>query len=241
MTDVFSLPSLFFGIYLSIPMLLGCYLLFGFNSSYESLMKAQRLAGILMLLNAVYLIVRTALVANLGFNHPVLKYYLFIIDSVMLTVFALIPYTVIRERYPKWWMFVLTLTPLLLIPVVVFTNEDWVAVWSHLFPIIVAVIVLYLSYIYAREADKKLFEYYADPELHEKSWIIWVSAGFIVVTVASFLRYLFPGFTWYNLFANCMWCALQISVFWMLTRQKPLRGGVGAPLERKPRTITTLL
>jgi len=224
MTNAFNLPSLFFGIYLIIPLILGCFLLFGVHTTKGSLTKAQRLAGALLLSDALYLLIRTMLIANFGLHNSALRLSFFIMDSTMLTIFALIPYTVVTEQYPKWWMYILSISPAALIPIIHYTQTPQLATWSHLIPIIGATTVLFLSLKYAREADKGLKDTYANPEIHEKSWIITICVLFIIVTIASFFRYLLHGFGWYNLTVSLMWSALMITIYIMLIRQKSSLG-----------------
>jgi len=220
MTNAFNLPSLFFGIYLIVPFILGSLMLTGVSAKRETLTKAQHLPGALLLLDAIYLLIRTVLIAHMGLHNPTLRVHFFIADSTVITIFALIPYTVVKERYPKWWMFVLAVSPLALIPIIHLTGITQLAQWSHLLPILSGGIVLGLCIKHAREADKNLKDTFANPEDHEKSWLIAISASFIIVTVASFLRYLLHGFTWYNLLVSCMWSALMIAIYVMLMRQK---------------------
>jgi len=220
MTNAFSLPSLFFGIYLIIPMVLGSFLLLGVGANRQALTKAQHLAGILLLLDAFYLIIRTSLIAHSGLHNMVLRPLFLVTDSTMLTIFTLVPYTVVTERYPRWWMYVLAVLPLVLIPVIQYTQLLVLATWSHVLPIIASSTVLVLSIKYARKADAKLDDTFANPEEHQKSWIIVLCACFIVVTIASLLRYLLHGFSWYNLLVNCLWSGLMIAIYVMLVRKK---------------------
>jgi len=218
--NVLDLPSLFFGIYLIIPLVLGSFLLFGLFSNQASLTKARRLAGILLIVDAIFLAVRTTLAAGGLLHNPIFRRDFFILDSTVITLFLLIPYTVIHERYPKWWYFVLTLTPVLLIPVVSITGMESLATWSHLLPIGAAVAVLILSIKAARRADKKLLDAYANPERYEKSWVIYICAAFILVSIASLLRYFIHGNVWYNTAVSLSWSALMVAIYVMLVRQR---------------------
>jgi len=220
MTNAFSLPSLFFGMFLIIPLIFGCLLLFESSTPYRSKTKAQRLGGFLLLIDAAYLIVRTVLIAHHGLHDPELRYIFFITDSTILTIFILVPYAVISEHYPRWWMYLIALTPLALIPIIRYTGVDNLATWSHLVPLLASVIVLILSVKYVRKSDQSLADTFADPDLYTKSWIIHLIIAFIVVTIASMLRYLIHGFTWYNLLVSFMWVALIVAVYVMLIRQK---------------------
>jgi len=220
--NAFSLPSIFFGIYLIIPFLLGCFLLFGVNIKTEDKTKAQRLAGVLFIIDALYLAVRTYMLTIDGLDHHIFRHCFFVFDSSVITLFALIPYTVIAERYPKWWMYLIALLPLVTLPLVWQPQlVNWTA-WSHLLPLLVATVELSISARLIRKRDRNLEHQYANPEHRRKSWLIYITIGFILVTLASLLRYLIHGIVWYNILVSMAWSGLMVVIYIILVRQLPI-------------------
>jgi len=221
MFNAFNLPSLFFGIFLTIPLLLGLILFPLSYMGYGSQTKAQHVAGILFLTDALYLIIRTHLLANHDVGSEMERTIYYVADSTIITIFGLVPYTIIFEKYPKWWHYLIALSPLVLIPLIYLTGFHALSMWSHMLPILIGIaIVIYLSK-YITKIDNQLSNYFANPELHAKSWVIYISIGYLILTFMSMLRYVIPGHVGYNMTITLSWSIIMILLFIFLIRQKP--------------------
>jgi len=220
MFTTFNLTSLLLGILLTVPLILGCLLLMSSSLRHNCPTKAQKVAGALFLADALYLVVRTYLLANNDIGSEFERTMYYILDSTVITIFGLVPYTIIFEKYPKWWHYLIVISPLILIPIVHCTNLYHLASWSHLIPIAIGTSALVYFGKYAHKIDQQLSNYFADPELHAKSWVIYISIGYLALTCLSMIRYITPGHVWFNMAILMAWCIIMFVLFVFLVRQR---------------------
>jgi len=218
MLNAFSLPSLFFGIYLIVPLILGCSLVFGVNVPRDTLTKAQRLAGVLYLLDAIYLAIRTAVLAHPGINHEFYRYVFFTLDSVVITYFTYIPYTIVTEQYPKRWSYLWGLLPLAVMPLLLRSETMYLAAWSHLLPFGAGIYVMLRSVRDIRKSDS----------------LLQIMFFFLFVTAVSLLRYLVHGHVWFNIAASLLWTILMVALYIYLVKQKSAKASVAVVAKPKP-------
>lgn len=174
------------------------------------------------MLAAIYMVVRTLLLVwhDMGSEFERTLYY--ITDSTLITIFGLVPYTIIFEKYPKWWHYIIAISPLVLIPITYVTHLHFIAMWSHLLPILIGLSALFYLGKNAHRIDHQLPNYFANPELHAKSWIIYISIAYLVLTCLSLLRYIIPGHIGYNMAIIMVWCVIMFVLFLFLIRQQPV-------------------
>jgi len=215
----FNLPSLFFGIYLTIPFVLGCFLLLGIFATSDR-NRAQRVTGALFIIDAIYLAVRTYLLSPDLPQHEIFRETFFVLDSTIIAMFGIVPYTILSEKYPKWWMYLIALFPLVLLPISLLTENDTISTWSHMVPLAIGCVILGYVNQQAKQVDNHLPEYFADPDMHAKSWVVYITIGYLCVTILSLLRYLMHGHVLFNMIVTLLWSVLMVAVFIFLIRQK---------------------